>query len=79
MATLIVRRIDEETKTRLVRRAAENGRSMEAEVRDILKTATKKSTWVSELLELAPRFAEGELELPRRSVPRELNLFDDGA
>jgi plasmid stability protein len=36
MATLTVRGLDEETRTRLRIRAAEHGRSMEAEVRAIL-------------------------------------------
>lgn len=37
MATLTVRGLDEETRTRLRIRAAEHGRSMEAEVRAILQ------------------------------------------
>jgi len=37
MASLVVRNIDESVKTRLRARAAEHGRSMEDEVRHILK------------------------------------------
>ena len=36
MSTLTIRKVDEEVKKRLQVRAAENGRSMEAEVRAIL-------------------------------------------
>ena len=39
MAQLVVRNLDEDVKRRLQERAARHGRSMEAEVRDILRTA----------------------------------------
>jgi plasmid stability protein len=39
MAQLVVRNIEDTVKTRLQRRARRNGRSMEAEVRDILRNA----------------------------------------
>jgi plasmid stability protein len=39
MATITVRDLDEATRAKLRIRAARNGRSMEAEVREILKTA----------------------------------------
>ncbi len=39
MATITVRDLDEATRSKLRIRAARNGRSMEAEVRDILETA----------------------------------------
>jgi len=39
MATITVRDLDEATRSRLRTRAARNGRSMEAEVREILKNA----------------------------------------
>ncbi|HKT47176.1 MAG TPA: Arc family DNA-binding protein [Candidatus Acidoferrales bacterium] len=41
MAQLIVRNIPNEVKERLRRRAKRHGQSMEAEVRDILRDATK--------------------------------------
>ena len=43
MASITVRNLDEELKQRLRVRAAENGRSMEQEVREILKTALEKT------------------------------------
>jgi plasmid stability protein len=41
MAQLVVRNIEEEVKARLRRRAAAHKRSMEEEVRDILRNAVK--------------------------------------
>jgi plasmid stability protein len=42
MAQLIVRNIENTVKARLQRRARRNGRSMEEEVRDILRNAVHK-------------------------------------
>jgi antitoxin FitA len=41
MAQLVVRNIENSVKARLQRRARRNGRSMEEEVRDILRTAVR--------------------------------------
>lgn len=41
MAQILVRDIEEDVKERLQRRAARHGRSMEAEVRDILRDVVK--------------------------------------
>ena len=41
MAQIIVRQLEDEVKARLQRRADRHGRSMEAEVRDILRAAAK--------------------------------------
>ena len=42
MAQLLVRNIENEVKARLQRRAKRHGRSMEEEVRDILRAAVQK-------------------------------------
>jgi antitoxin FitA len=42
MAQLVVRNIEDTVKSRLQRRAARRGRSMEEEVRDILRDAVKE-------------------------------------
>jgi plasmid stability protein len=42
MAQLIVRDLENEVKAKLQRRAKRHGRSMEEEVREILRDATKK-------------------------------------
>jgi len=44
MAQVIVRRLEEEVKTRLQRRARRHGRSVEEEVRDILRNAVKEES-----------------------------------
>ncbi|HEX3651709.1 MAG TPA: hypothetical protein VHU18_02675 [Rhizomicrobium sp.] len=42
MASITVRKLDETLKKELRRQAAENGRSVEAEVREILRAGVKK-------------------------------------
>jgi len=42
MAQIVVRNLEEQVKSRLRRRAKRNGRSMEAEVRDILRSAANE-------------------------------------
>ena len=42
MAQLVVRKIEESVKARLQRRARRNGRSMEEEVREILRNAANE-------------------------------------
>lgn len=44
MAQVIVRQLDEDVKARLQRRAERHGRSMEAEVREILRNAAKEES-----------------------------------
>jgi antitoxin FitA len=76
MATLTIRDLDDDLKARLRIRAAENGRSMEAEVRAILADTLNRApgrssppkyglgTW---LHEQAAEFGYLELELPKRT------------
>jgi len=56
MAQLVVRNIEESVKTKLQRRAERHGRSMEEEVREILRDATKSET--SKRKGLGTRIAE---------------------
>ncbi len=44
MAQPVVRNLEDDVKTRLRRRAARHGRSMEEEVRDILRDALKQDS-----------------------------------
>lgn len=75
MATLTIRDLDDELKTRLRIRAAQHGHSMEAEARAILRemldmpaAPTRLGTRVHERF---ARFGGVELELPQRhEVPR---------
>lgn len=69
MAQFIVRNLEEEVKTRLKRRAARSGRSMEEEVRHILRDAVKRQYKLAPGLgsRIAARFAGRGLaqDLPR--------------
>ena len=78
MATLTIRQLDEKTKARLRVRAAQRGRSMEAEAREILRSALSAPSPPRSGGNLADairrRFAPFggvELELPPREPPRE--------
>ncbi|MFI5004856.1 MAG: Arc family DNA-binding protein [Solirubrobacterales bacterium] len=79
MATLTIRGLDEETKSRLRVRAAHHGRSMEAEVRAILEDALPSELSPSSLgTRIHTRFAAiGGMELDppvRRESPRAASL-----
>jgi plasmid stability protein len=67
MAQLLVRNIEDGVKARLQRRAKRNGRSMEEEVRDILRAAahTEENTQAGGLgTEIAKIFAKHGLDRP---------------
>lgn len=73
MATLLIRNLDDSIKAALKRRAAENGRSLEEEARQILKIEAARSrsekglgSW---LRDTAREIGVGELPLPPRSGP----------
>ena len=61
MAQFIVRNLEEDVKARLKRRAAHHGRSMEEEVRHILRNAVKEQNQRLPKLgsRIAARFAAG--------------------
>lgn len=85
MASLIIRNLEESTKRRLKLRAATNGRSMEHEAREILKSALKqkpqKPRTGADLAEaIRRRFAPLgglELELPPREPMRDPDWLRD--
>lgn len=74
MATLTVRNLDDDTKARLRLRAAQNGRSMEAEARAILRSTLHADPAAHLGSRIAERFAGlagDDLELPPRDdAPR---------
>ncbi len=81
MASITVRNLDEGLKRRLRIRAAENGRSMEQEVRDILRAALddESPTGRDFINGIRARFAPlggVELELPPRGPMRQPPEFD---
>lgn len=76
MASITVRKLDDNLKRELRVRAAANGRSMEAEVREILRqTLSRRTPGGAEFLNaIRGRFAAiggVELELPPRDPIRE--------
>jgi plasmid stability protein len=79
-ATVTVRQLDEETKARLRLQAARNGRSMEAEAREILRQALAKETaphlgLVNSIRRRFSALGGVELELPERQGSiREIDL-----
>jgi plasmid stability protein len=80
MATLTIRQLDDGLKAKLRVRAAEHGKSMEEEAREILRQALRPSEesgtdFVSHIRSLVEPFGGFELELPERLPPREPPTF----
>lgn len=80
MAALTIRKLDQKTKTRLRVRAAQHGRSMEEEAREILRSALTTSTPAKGNLAEAIRsrfasFGGIELSLPKRDAVRKAPGF----
>lgn len=81
MASITIRNLDDEVKTRLRVRAANNGRSMEEEVRLILRTAVEPETVPVKGLGTAIHalfkpLGRVELEVPPREPMREPPRFN---
>ena len=80
MASITIRNLDDEVKTRLRVRAAEHHRSMEEEVRLILREAMGRKPSSRNLAEITQAYFGPEngvdLELPPRSPGRESPSFD---
>ena len=81
MASITVRNLDEESKRRLRIRAAENGRSMEQEAREILRAALRRDeapvyNLGTAIHELFKPLGGVELDIPPREPMREPLKFD---
>ena len=76
MAQMIVRSIEDSVKDKLQERAAKNGRSMEEEVRDILRNAVKDVPKERKGLgtEIAELFKGIELEKPIKPLKIKLRI-----
>ena len=90
MASMTIRQVDEEMKDWLRKRAAENGRSVEGEVRHILIAERERDDPENYPVGMSPRPGEGigsflyrisrpgfDLELPERTYEPMRNPFDD--
>lgn len=81
MASIVVRNIDDALKNRLRQRASRHGRSMEEELREILRGALahEPMTGADLLARIRERFAgleDVELHIPPREMGREPPSFD---
>ena len=81
MASITVRNLDDSLKRRLRIKAAENGRSMEQEARDILRAALGEEAAPARNLgtaihELFRPYGGVDLEIPARGPMREPPRFD---
>ncbi len=81
MATITIRQLDDRTKARLRVRAAEHGRSMEEEAREILRSALVQKAASGSLSQrirrrLAP-FGGVDLKIPPRDAMREPPKFEE--
>lgn len=80
MASITIRNLDEDVKTRLRVRAADSGRSMEEEVRRILRDVVGRKPNPRNLADIIRSHfgpANGvDLELPPRELGREPLSFD---
>jgi len=80
MASITIRNIEDGVKRRLLVRAAENGRSMEEEARDILRRTVVEVTPPKDLGRVIharfPALGGVELELPERGPMRPAPEFD---
>ena len=81
MASITIRNLDDDVKTRLRKRAAGHGRSMEQEARLILADAVEREAAPAKglgtaLHQLFKPYGGVELEVPPREPMREPPLFD---
>ena len=79
MASVTVRKLDEEVVSRLKRRAARNNRSLEGEVRDILEKATgdevdmeEKRRMFIEMSDKMLKMTRGTKQTPSEVIIREM-------
>lgn len=73
MASLHVRKLDDEIVARLKRRAARHGRSAEAEHREILRQALEgegEMSW-DEMAALSRELTKGQIKIPSEILIRE--------
>ncbi len=79
MASITIRNLDDDIKQRLRVRAAEHGRSMEEEAREILRRVMSESApprnLAAAIRRRVPASARVDLDLPRRQAMRKPPSF----
>lgn len=79
MAVVTVRNLPDATHRALKLRAAQHGRSTEAEIREILEDAVRPATRIkigSELAAFGERFGEPDIDVTRDQTPTEPARFE---
>ncbi len=74
MPTLTIRQLDEDIYQGLKAQAESVGRSMEAEVREILAATVRRRTWWDQWVKATESLRGGQLPVPARSRPRKTKL-----
>ena len=74
MANITVRNLDDEVQRRLKRRAAEHGRSMEAEARAILTAALTRGGLAAAWVAATEDLRGDDIPIAPRSAPRAVDL-----
>jgi len=70
MPTLTVRQLEDDVYRGLKAQAESSGRSMEAEVRDILAAAVRGRAWWAKWMKTTEPLRGDALAIPPRSAPR---------
>ncbi|MCL2455135.1 MAG: hypothetical protein FWD18_07555 [Micrococcales bacterium] len=71
---MTVRQVDDEIYQGLKAQAAQAGRSMEAEAREIIDQAVRGRLWWSRWVEATELLRGDDLAIPERSTPRDVPL-----
>jgi plasmid stability protein len=74
MPALTIRQLEDDVYQGLKTRAESSGRSMEAEVRDILASAVRGRTWWIKWVEATESLRGDDLPVSPRAAPREIDL-----
>lgn len=74
LAAITIRNLDDTIQLSLKRRAAANNRSMEAEARAILTEAVSGLGLGADWITATEALRGGELFIPERSVPRDIDV-----
>ena len=74
MATLTVRQLEDDVYRDLRAQAESSGRSMEAEVRNILTAAVRGRSWWAKWMAATESLRGDALDVPPRSSPRDIDL-----